>query len=127
MILESFLFNFDGPRAITENGYCELFGRCGGEQTYVTTEANIYLYQNTPNPVREGYESVIQYRVVAAGEINLTLYDILGRKVTQLVSCYKSEGLYSATFNTKGLPSGVYFYRLRTPGFDGLKKMLIVK
>ena len=129
LILESFKFNSDGggPTAIIENGYCELFGRCGGEQAYVTSERDEILYQNNPNPIREGYESTIQYRITTAGQTNLTVYDILGREVARLVNEYKSEGLYSVTFNTKGLPSGVYFYRLRVPGYDGLKKMVIVK
>jgi photosystem II stability/assembly factor-like uncharacterized protein len=128
LVLESFEFNSDGPNDILEldNGYCELFGRCGGAETYVTTERTL-LYQNNPNPIQEGYQSSIQYRISKAGEIKLTVYDVLGREVAKLVDGYKSEGLYSISFNTKGLPSGVYFYKLRAPGYEGLKKMVIVR
>ena len=129
LVLESFAFNSDGPNAIIEkNGYCELFGGCGGEgQTYITTDQTPFLRQNSPNPILAGYESTIEYRIHVAGEINLTVYDILGREVTKLVNEYKPEGTYSVTFNTKGLPSGVYFYRLRAPGYEGLKKMIVIK
>jgi hypothetical protein len=127
LILESFEFNSDGPNAITENGYCELFGRCGEEPPYVTTDQSTRVYQNNPNPIQEGYESTIQYRINTAGETSLIVYDILGREITKLVNEYKSEGIYSVTFNTKGLPSGVYFYRLRAPGYEGLKKMVVVR
>ena len=127
LMLESFTFsNIGGPNVITHNGYCELFGRCGGEAIYVTRESTP-LYQNNPNPIREGYESTIQYRVNVAGETNITVYDVLGREVTKLVNEYKSEGIYSVNFNTKGLSSGVYFYKLRAPGYEGLKKMVIIR
>jgi len=132
LVLESFEFNpdpdsSDGPNVITENGYCEFFGGCGKEgSTYVTTDLT-RLFQNNPNPIREGNESTIQYRISVAGDINITLYDVLGREVRKLVNEYKSEGTYSINFNTKGLPSGVYFYKLRAPGYEGLKKMVIVK
>jgi protein involved in polysaccharide export with SLBB domain len=128
LVLESFAFNSDGPNVITENGYCELFGGCGGEgQTYITTDQSTLVRQNSPNPIQAGYESTIEYRIHVAGEINLTVYDILGREVTKLVNEYKPEGTYSVTFNTKGLPSGVYFYRLRARGYEGLKKMVIIR
>ena len=127
LVLESFAFNLDGPNATTENGYCELFGRCGEKPPYVTTDQSTRVYQNNPNPIQEGYESTIQYRINVAGETNLIVYDILGREVAKLVNEYKSEGTYSVTFNTKGLPSGVYFYRLRAPGYEGLKKMVIIR
>ena len=127
LILDSFAFNPDGPNAIAEDGYCELFGRCGGKQTYVTSERDEILYQNNPNPIRGGYESTIQYRITTAGQTNLTIYDVLGREVTKLVNEYKSEGIYSINFNTKNLPSGVYFYKLRAPGYEAQKKMLIIR
>jgi len=126
LILEEFKFNSGGPNVTTENGYCELFSRCGGEQIYVTTEPD-NLHPPNPNPVQAGYQSSIQYRISKAGEVKLMVYDILGREVSKLIDEYKSEGLYSISFNTKGLPSGVYFYKLRAPGYEGLRKMVIVK
>jgi archaellum component FlaF (FlaF/FlaG flagellin family) len=86
-----------------------------------------FLFQNNPNPVRSGYNVAINYKLNTTGQINLTLYDILGREVAKIVDDYKSAGVYSVNFNTKGLPSGVYFYKLRAPGYEGLKKMMIVR
>jgi len=129
LVLESFIFNpysSDGPNAITENGYCELFGRCGEDSPYATADPP-FISQNTPNPIRAGYESTIQYRITTAGQINLTVYDILGREVRKLVNEYKDEGTYSVILNTKGLSSGVYFYKLRAPNYEGLKKMVIIR
>jgi len=126
LVLESFAFNSDGPNAITEDGYCKLYGGCGEEHSYVTTDMSTLIFQNIPNPVQSGYDATINYRLNNDGTINLTVYDVLGREVTRLINEYKVAGTYSVTFNTKGLSSGVYFYKLRAPGYEGLKKMVIV-
>jgi photosystem II stability/assembly factor-like uncharacterized protein len=96
------------------------------EPTDVTSENNTFLFQSNPNPVRAGSDAAIKYRINVAGEINLIVYDLLGREVSKIVNEYKSQGLYSVSFNTRDLPSGIYFYRLRAPGYEAIKKMIII-
>jgi len=86
-----------------------------------------FLFHSNPNPVKSGYEVSIKYRINLAGEVNLIVYDLLGREVTKLVNGYKPQGLYTINFNTKNLTSGMYFYRLRAPGYEGIKKMIIIR
>jgi photosystem II stability/assembly factor-like uncharacterized protein len=93
----------------------------------VMGDGSTFLFQSNPNPVRSGYDASIRYRVNTANQINLTVYDVLGREIAELVNDYKSAGVYSVNFSTKGLPSGVYFYKLRAPGYEGFKKMVIVR
>ena len=88
---------------------------------------DILLFQSSPNPVRSGYETAIYYKINNAGQTSLIVYDILGREVTKLVNEYKSAGAYSVNFNTGGLASGVYFYKLITTGYEEFKKMLIIR
>ena len=90
-------------------------------------DGSTFLFQNNPNPIRSGYDATINYRLNKAGTINITVYDVLGREVVKLVDEYKPIGLHSMNFNTKGLPSGVYFYKLRAPGYEGLKKMVVIR
>jgi hypothetical protein len=90
-------------------------------------DGSTFLFQNNPNPIRSGYDAAIRYRINTAGQVNLTIYDVLGREVMKLVDEYKQHGVHSVNFNTKGLSSGVYFYKLRTFGYEAHKKMLIVK
>ncbi|PKL87593.1 MAG: peptidase S8, partial [Ignavibacteriae bacterium HGW-Ignavibacteriae-2] len=59
--------------------------------------------------------------------VNLTVYDVLGSKVITLVNKQQSLGSYNATFNSRNLPSGVYFYTLQTGGFSQTKKMVILR
>jgi hypothetical protein len=86
-----------------------------------------FLFQSNPNPVRLGSEVAIRYGIDVAGDVNLTVYDLLGREVAKLANEYKSPGLYSVNLNTKNLPSGIYFYKLRAPGYEGLKKIVVVR
>ena len=97
------------------------------EPTDVTNDGSDLLFQSNPNPVRSGYDASIRYRINTAGQTSLIVYDILGREITKLVNEYKSAGVYSVNFNTRNLSSGVYFYKLRATGYEGIKKMLIIR
>jgi hypothetical protein len=97
------------------------------ESENIMGDGSTLLFQSSPNPVRSGYDALIKYRLSSSGAVNLIVYDVLGREVAKLADEYKPQGIHSVNFNTKGLPSGVYFYKLRAPGYEGLKKMLIVR
>ncbi|MDP3581842.1 MAG: glycoside hydrolase family 3 N-terminal domain-containing protein, partial [Ignavibacteria bacterium] len=77
------------------------------------------LSQNYPNPFNP--ETTISYKLQAASNISLKVYDVLGREIATLVDEYKQAGDYNITFNARHLErsreisSGVYFYRLVTP------------
>jgi len=113
------------PNSVSLTGTC-ISTISVNEPENLMSDGSNFLFQSSPNPIRLGYDATIRYRLTNAGTINLTIYDVLGREVTKLINEYKSEGTYSVTFNTKGLPSGVYLYKLRAPGYEGLKKMVIV-
>jgi len=59
--------------------------------------------------------------------VELIVYDILGRKVTSLVDQRQKPGNYSVKFDAGNLSSGVYFYRLKSSDFIQAKKMLLIK
>ena len=59
--------------------------------------------------------------------VKLTVYDILGREVEILVDKELEPGKYKLNFTATNLPSGVYFYTLRTPKFTKTNKMLLIK
>ena len=59
--------------------------------------------------------------------ITLKVYDILGSEVTTLVNKQQAPGTYKVTFNASSLPSGIYFYRLKTPTNIQTKKMVLLK
>ena len=83
------------------------------------------LNQNYPNPFNP--TTSIQYSLPQNTSLTLTVYDILGQKVMELVNGQKTAGLHTATFDASGLSSGVYLYKLTNPSFTQTKKMLLIK
>jgi uncharacterized delta-60 repeat protein len=77
--------------------------------------AALALHAAQPNPFVT--ETVLGYDLPAAGPVRLAVYDVLGREVTVLVDGYAEAGVYSATFDARGLAAGTYLYRL-TAGDD---------
>jgi hypothetical protein len=83
------------------------------------------LTQNYPNPFNP--MTSIHYSLREPGQVNLTVYDILGREVIVLVDGLKERGSYTVEFDASKLSSGVYFYRLKTEHFTNVKKMIVTK
>jgi len=83
------------------------------------------LEQNYPNPFNPS--TVIRYSLPVDGKVSLTVFDITGREVVRLVDEQKRAGAYEATFDARGLSSGVYFYRVQTGQFSEAKKMILLK
>ena len=83
------------------------------------------LYQNYPNPFNP--TTNIRFEVPRTSLVKLIVYDILGREVATLVNEKLGAGSYEVDWSGSGYPSGVYFYRLETEEFIGVKKMILIK
>ena len=83
------------------------------------------LYQNFPNPFNPS--TTIKYYLPEKGNIAITVYDVLGKQVAQLVDGFQYIGEHSVTWNAEGMPSGVYFYRVSTNNFSETKKLLLMR
>lgn len=83
------------------------------------------LAQNYPNPFNPS--TTISYELPRLSEVTLTVYDVLGRKVTVLASGTQPAGTYEVTFDATELPSGIYFYRLAAGDYVETKRMVVVK
>jgi subtilisin-like proprotein convertase family protein len=83
------------------------------------------LSQNYPNPFNP--TTNIKYQIANNSFVSLKIYDILGKEITTLVNENQKAGEYLAVFNTSGLASGVYFYKLVAGDFTEIKKMILIK
>ena len=84
------------------------------------------LHQNYPNPFNPG--TTIKYALPTAGYITISIYNVLGEEIRELVSENQSAGNYELYFNASDLTSGIYIYRLKTStGFSNSRKMLLIK
>lgn len=85
----------------------------------------ITLFQNYPNPFNPS--TIISYQLPVSGLVKLDVFDMLGRKVANLVDGRIPAGLHEVTFNAQGLSSGMYFYRLEANGVTETKRLTIIK
>jgi hypothetical protein len=81
------------------------------------------LSQNYPNPFNPTTQ--IEYSVPKAGHVSLKVFNTLGQEVATIFDGHQLAGKYVATLDGKGLPSGVYFYRLQS-GSTSLAKTLVL-
>jgi len=90
--------------------------------TFVT---DYYLAQNYPNPFNPSTK--INFGLKNPGNVEVSVYNILGNKVATLVIGYKSAGNHSVLFSASNLSSGIYFYKIVTKEFTQIRKMLLLK
>jgi aminopeptidase N len=88
-----------------------------------------HLAQNYPNPFNAGTQ--IEYKIPVMSFVELDVFNSLGEIVAILVYDEQPAGTYLMNFNPVGLPSSVYFYRLRAKSdanrFDKTKKLIFMK
>jgi hypothetical protein len=95
------------------------------EPTRMIPEA-FSLDGNAPNPFRE--QSTIRFALPKATHVSLVAYDMQGRVARRLVDEPMAAGFHRVRFEARGLPSGVYIYRLRAgDSFSDTGRMVLVK
>jgi len=91
---------------------------------------SLLLVQNYPNPFST--TTTFRYAIPISSVVTLTVYDLLGRRVSTLVDRAQVPGMYEVSFDGSNLASGVYFYRLQSdPGSGGSRmtvtgKMMVI-
>jgi len=83
------------------------------------------LEQNYPNPFNPS--TTIEFSLPEVSNVQLTIYDILGQKVAQLVNTSLQAGRYSYQWDARNVSTGMYIYELRTDQFVSIKKMILLK
>ncbi len=96
-------------------------------------DVHFELFQNYPNPFNS--VTTIDFSVLNKSYVTLSVFNVLGEKVNQLINKSMEKGYYKVEFNAPDLPSGVYFYRLNVIEYSGnaqnnfneIKKMVLLK
>jgi hypothetical protein len=86
---------------------------------------DFFLAQNYPNPFNPS--SKISYGLREPGFVSVKIYDVLGNEIAELINEYKSAGKYEFYFNSAGLSSGIYIYRLVAGNYSYTRKMILEK
>lgn len=111
-----------------------------GMPTAVADEAGavpgvMQLYQNYPNPFAKtprldsGEQNLtsttIRYDIVAAAEVSLRIYNILGQEVLTLAKGFHTPGTYELKLPASLLAPGIYYYQLKLGRFVQTRKMIL--
>ena len=76
--------------------------------------------------------TLINYKLPTDGLVNITIYDMMGRKVKTLVNGSQTSGYKSVQWNAKNnkgesVSAGVYLYNIQAGDFVDTKKMILLK
>jgi photosystem II stability/assembly factor-like uncharacterized protein len=115
---------YDTTFSIQENG--KITNINSGSKT-----GNFEIYQNYPNPFNPS--TLIRFNIPFSSYVKIEVFNVLGKKVKELLNEQKDTGSYDISFDSSGLASGVYFYKIEAKSINGKsefsdsKKMIVLK
>jgi hypothetical protein len=83
------------------------------------------LSQNYPNPFNP--ITKINYELPITNYVDLSIYNLLGEKVTTIVNEKQAAGRYQVQWDAAGFASGIYYYRIEAGEFQDVKKMILLR
>ncbi len=128
LILEYTIPRGNGKIDIIENSATfKLKGICtqDGKPRFFLPGGGLALYQNIPNPAVN--KTNIAISIIENGKTSLSIYDLLGNKVLNVVNQNLSRGDYNFDVDVSNLSPGIYYYCLKTPSDILYNKMIITK
>ena len=84
-----------------------------------------WLSQNYPNPFNP--ETTIDFQTDADSHVNISIFNINGNLVQELVNEWTESGSHQVKFSGHSIPSGIYFYKMTTKGFADIRKMTLIQ
>ena len=133
----------DGSEWILENAFGTVTLNGNGEIQVVNSDSyslhkssakitpeKFALHQSYPNPFNP--ETTISYDISNVGNVEIVVYNMMGREIKTLVSGYHSPSTYQVIWNGtdnrgKIVPSGVYFYQMNSSEFSQVNKVMFLK
>lgn len=106
--------DFDGSSSLSEEVMIE-----------VTNPSTFVLNQNYPNPFNP--TTNIKFSIPSSGFVNLSVYNLVGEKVSEIVNEILPEGEYNMNFNASNLSSGIYIAKLSSENTNQSIKMTLLK
>jgi hypothetical protein len=111
--------NYSDYSAVVEIDFSSNMWKSSGAQS--ERPKSFALHSAYPNPFNPSTQ--IKYDLPDASHVSLAVYDVLGRKVAELVNGQVAEGYHTATWNASGVASGVYLARFTATDGSGTVKL----
>lgn len=119
----------DWPMLEHDNNYTCFYGPVNPNPLNVGKDKQLLgkfkLSQNYPNPFNPS--TTIEYYIPQTSDVVLSIYNIKGQKINELVNQQQQSGYYKVKFNAMNYSSGVYFYQIKAGDFKQVKKCLLIK
>ena len=106
--------DFDGTYTYSEEVEVEISG-----------PRDFALFQNYPNPFNPS--TTIKFALPVNTKLVISIYNLLGEKVTEVFNGVLEEGYHEFEFNAVNIPTGVYFYKFESEQFNAVKKMVLLR
>ena len=87
--------------------------------------AEFALEKSYPNPAAS--QATIEYALPDDASVTIELYDVLGRRVAQVVNREQRAGVHRVQVDVEDLSAGVYFYRMRAGDFTDTRRLTVVR
>ncbi len=118
-----YLFAGTEDYGIWKRSISEILTDIDYDKDNITT--SFHLLQNYPNPFNP--TTRIKFNLPKTVFTKLIVYDVMGREVRKLVNKEMEAGNHEIEFNSMGLSSGIYFYKIQTEEFAQTNKMILMK
>lgn len=83
---------------------------------------NHYCY---PNPFAQ--QTTLTYELNEDSFVSVKVFDMIGKEIITLYSNQQVKGKHELSFEAKGLVQGIYFYKIKTSGNEGVGKLIVMK
>jgi len=120
------------PNVALQFGWVDFipFEQLDAEDKELSIPSKIALHQNFPNPFNP--TTTIHYELESESLVNITIYDLLGAEVVQLINEVQQPGIKTTIWNGKDsegklVNGGVYIYKLNIGNYSETKKMVLLK
>nr|MBC8427848.1 T9SS type A sorting domain-containing protein [Candidatus Pelagibacter sp.] len=85
-----------------------------------------FVFHNAyPNPFNP--KTTLRYEIPFDTKVSMSVYDIEGRLIVDLVQSFQTAGIYTYSWNADEIPSGLYFVKLSAGQFSQTQKVVIIK
>ena len=118
------LFEYDGVLNFS-SGIATDWTKEGIDVTYSGVPASYSLSPAYPNPFNPN--TTITYGVPTESDVKITVYDMLGREIVQLVNQNMSAGAHQITWQASNQSSGLYMIKMVSNDYTSIQKVLLMK
>jgi spore coat protein CotH len=95
------------------------------DQKKIIKPSLLQIYPNYPNPFNA--ITIINYELRMTNYVNMSIYNLIGQKITTLISEKQQAGIHQVLWNAENLPSGMYYAVIKSGDFQIAQKLVLSK